>query len=38
VATGTRTDVPYIEGLRTLEVTLAAVESAKTGREVKLPL
>jgi myo-inositol 2-dehydrogenase/D-chiro-inositol 1-dehydrogenase len=33
-----RTDVPYLEGLRTLEVTLAAVESAKTGREVKLPL
>jgi len=38
VANGEKTDTPYIEGLRTLEVTLAAVESARTGREVKLPL
>jgi len=35
---GKKTAVPYVEGLRTLEVTLAAVESAKTGKEIKLPL
>jgi len=38
VQSGKKTAVPYVEGLRTLEVTLAAVESARTGREIKLPL
>ncbi|MGQ9513452.1 MAG: Gfo/Idh/MocA family protein [Thermoproteota archaeon] len=38
VQSGTKTAVPYVEGVRTLEVTLAAVESAKTGREIKLTL
>jgi predicted dehydrogenase len=38
VASGKKTAIPYIEGLKSLEVTLAAVESAKTGKEIKLPL
>ncbi|MEM0024752.1 MAG: Gfo/Idh/MocA family oxidoreductase [Thermofilaceae archaeon] len=38
VKLGRETDVPYIEGVRTLEVTLAADKSAEEGRPVKLPL
>jgi hypothetical protein len=37
VANGKKTAIPYIEGLKSLEVTLAAVGSAKTGKGVKLP-
>jgi len=35
---GAETTVPYEEGLKTLEMTLAAVKSAETGRVMKLPL
>jgi len=35
---GRQTRVPYEEGLKALEITLAAVRSADTGRVVKLPL
>lgn len=38
VKQGRETDVPYIEGVKTLEVTLAAVKSAEEGRPVRLPL
>jgi predicted dehydrogenase len=38
VQSGLKTAIPYSEGVKTLEVTLAAVESAKVGKEVKLPL
>jgi len=38
VQKGLKTAIPYSEGVKTLEVTLAAVESAKVGKEVKLPL
>jgi len=38
VQSGTKTAVPYVEGVRALEVTLAAVESARTGKEIKLPI
>jgi len=38
VARGVETTVPYKEGLKTLEITLAAVKSAETGKVVKLPL
>ncbi|MEM2936249.1 MAG: Gfo/Idh/MocA family oxidoreductase [Candidatus Bathyarchaeia archaeon] len=35
---GQQTRIPYSEGLKDLEVTLAAVKSSETGRTVKLPL
>ena len=38
VKRGRGTEVPYVEGVKTLEVTLAAVKSAREGRAVKLPL
>jgi predicted dehydrogenase len=38
VKSGAKTAVPYIEGVKTLEVTLAAVESTRSGKEIKLPL
>jgi predicted dehydrogenase len=38
VKRGTKTLVPYREGLKTLEVTLAAVKSAKEGKPIRLPL
>ncbi len=38
VIKGEETNVPYIEGVKTLEVTLAAVKSAETGRNIRLPL
>lgn len=38
VKEGKETLIPYREGLKTLEVTLAAVKSAREGRPVRLPL
>lgn len=38
VIKGEQTKIPYYEGLKDLEVTIAAVISAKTGKPVKLPL
>ncbi|MCD6357498.1 MAG: Gfo/Idh/MocA family oxidoreductase [Thermoproteales archaeon] len=38
VKRGRDTEVPYVEGVKTLEVTLAAVKSARERRVIKLPL
>mgnify|MGYP000095781339 CR=1 FL=1 len=38
VKSGRDSEVPYIEGVKALEITLAAVKSAEEGRVVKLPL
>jgi len=38
VEQGQQTRIPYSEGLKDIEVTLAAVKSSETGRTVKLPL
>ena len=38
VEKGQQTRIPYSEGLKDLEVTLAAVKSSETGRTVELPL
>ncbi|MBS7609656.1 Gfo/Idh/MocA family oxidoreductase [Candidatus Bathyarchaeota archaeon] len=38
VKDGNQTLVPYKEGLKTLEATLAAVKSAREGRPIRLPL
>ncbi len=38
VTEGKQTRVPYSEGLKDLEVTLAAVMSARTGKPTKLPM
>jgi len=38
VKAGRDTEVPYIEGVKALEITLAAVKSAEEGRVVRLPL
>ena len=38
VEKGQQTRIPYSEGLKDIEVTLAAVKSSETGRTVKLPL
>ncbi len=38
VKAGAPTEVPYREGVKTLEVTIAAVRSAEEGRVVRLPL
>ncbi len=38
VKSGKETEVPYIEGVKTLEVTLAAVMSAERGEAMRLPL
>jgi len=35
---GIETAIPYIEGLKTLEITLAAVKSAETGKVIRLPM
>ena len=35
---GEETEVPYIEGVKTLEVTIAAVRSAKRGEVIRLPI
>lgn len=38
VKAGRESEVPYIEGVKALEITLAAVESARTGQPVRLPM
>lgn len=38
VRAGCDSEVPYIEGVKALEITLAAVKSAEEGRVVRLPL
>ena len=38
VKQGKQTIMPYADGLKTLEITLAANKSAETGKKVTLPL
>lgn len=38
VKSGCETKVPYLEGVKALEITLAAVKAATEGRSVRLPL
>lgn len=38
VKAGRESEAPYLEGVKTLEVTLAAVKSAKTNQPVRLPM
>ncbi len=38
VKAGRESEVPYLEGVKALEITLAAVKSAKTGQPVRLPM